>query len=174
MIEPLSWLALACVIGLLAIGLSRQFVVVDQRGALLDRLGIVPQWKFFGQSRIAADPAWFDDACLLARISPDPATSGAWGNVLWWEDRPLSHAGWNPALRSRDAVGEAMMLLVQTEPADETRARPTALAYLTVLRSCIEHLPPGDGEALQFAIALTRGRGDRPVALCFLSAWHTA
>lgn len=174
MLEPLSWLALGAVIVLLAIGLTRQFAVVGPRGVLLDRLAIIPQWKFFGQAFIAADPGWSDDLCLLARISPDPETPGAWDNVLWWEDRPFSHAVWNPALRSRDAVGEAMMLLVQSEPDDATRVRPVALAYLTVLRGCLDRLPLADGEALQFAVAATRGRGERPVFLRFLSAWHTA
>lgn len=174
MIELLSWLALASVILLLAIGLTRQFATVGPRGAVLDQLTIVPQWKFFGQSGIAEDPAWLDDLCLIARISPDPATIGHWQHMLWWDDRPLSHALWNPSVRGRNAIGGAMMQLVRTEPLAASRAAPSALAYLTLVRFCIEQLPLEDGAALQFAIATTHGREKRPVSLRLLSAWHTA
>ena len=175
-IDALGWLALAGVAVLLAAGLNRQFVVVGRRGELLDRLALVPQWKFFGQAHIAADETWADDLYLLARVSPDPATPGSWRNVLWWDDRPLGHALWNPALRSRSAVSEALLRLIQLEADPASPAPPTALAYLTALRHCLTALPPGEGAALQFALVTTRGRGGadgRPLALRFLSAWHT-
>jgi hypothetical protein len=173
MIEVLSSLSLAAVVLLLLLGLDRQFRILSPRGQLLDRLVILPQWKFFGQSRISTDPNCFDDLCLLARISPGEGKVCAWQDVLWWEDRPITRTFWNPLLRSRSAVGEAMQHLTITEPHDEQRVLPTSLAYLTVLRHCLDCLPPGDGMVVQFAIATTRGRENRPVFLRFLSAWHT-
>ena len=170
--ELLSGLVLAAVAVLLLGTLAWQFTVLGPRGTLLDRLAILPQWKFFGQSRIATDPCCFDDLCLLARLGPEAADPGAWQEVLWWEDRPVHYAWWNPRARSRAAIGTAAQRLAITEPNPEQRAPPTALAYLTVLRHCLDALPPTTDDALQFAIALTRGRDQRTVSLAFLSAWH--
>ena len=81
------------------------------------------------------------------------------------------------ARRSRAAILEPALLLALGEDAPGQRARPTALTYLTVLRHCLDRLPPDDGEAIQFAIVQTRGRSDtgaRPITLRFLSAWHSA
>jgi len=173
MIEVLSLLSLAAVVLLLLLGLDRQFGILGPRGQLLDHLAILPQWKFFGQSQIGSDPHCFDDLCLLARISPGEGKAGSWQEVLWWEDRPITHTFWNPLLRSRGAVGEAMANLTITESNDEQQVLPTALTYLTVLRQCLDCLPTDDGMAIQFAIAATRGRENRLVSLRFLSAWHT-
>jgi hypothetical protein len=173
MIDVLSLLSLVGVVLLLLAGLDRQFRTLGPRGRLLDQLVILPQWKFFGQQRIGTDPHYFDDLCLLARISPDQGEVGAWREILWWEDRPISHSFWNPSLRSRTAIAEAMHYLTITEPHDEQRVPPTALAYLTVLRHCLDCLPPDDDMTAQFAIAATRGRENRSVFLRFLSAWHT-
>jgi len=173
MLDGLSWGLVGTVGVLLLVGLTRQFTTVGPRGQLLDALAIVPQWKFFGQARIASDPACFDDLCLLARASSDEGDPGAWENVLWWEDRRISQAFWNPGLRRKSVIGESMMLLAMSAENGTPRARPTALAYLTVLRYCLDHQILADGAALQFAIASTRGRGDRLVALRVLSEWHT-
>ena len=170
----LSGLILAAVVALLLGTLAWQFTVLGRRGVLLDRLAIMPQWKFFGQSRIATDPFCFDDLCLLARLGRDAGDAGAWREVLWWEARPFRHALWNPRGRSRAAIGTAAQRLAITEHNPQQRASPTALAYLTVLRHCLEALPPTTtDDALQFAVALTRGRDQRSVSLAFLSAWHT-
>ena len=158
---------------LLAASLIQQFRVLGPRGALLDGLALVPQWKFFGQSRIGTDPACMDDLHLIARVSRDTQDLGPWLNLLWWEDRPLINAVWNPASRSRDAIGVAMVRLVVAESADQCPASPTALIYLTVLRHCLDLVPLAPGDALQFALVTTRGRAARPATLGFLSGWHT-
>lgn len=173
LIELFSNLTLAVVALFLLLSLVRQFEMLGAIGVLLDRLAILPQWKFFGQSYIAKDLSCFDDMCLLARISPDQGDLGPWQNVLWWEDQPIHRGFWNPALRSRSAMCEAMTLLATTEVGEKTSIPPTALAYLTILRHCYNSLIPNDGVALQFAIAKTRGRQGRSVSLKFLSAWHS-
>ncbi len=173
MIELLSLLSLAGVVVLLVLGLDRQFRILGRRGQLLDQIAILPQWKFFGQSRIGADPQCFDDLYLIARISRGEGKVGAWKDVLWWEDRLITHSFWNPLLRSRSAVGEAMLHLTITELDDEQRVPPTALSYLTVLRQCLDCLVPDDDMVMQFAIATTRGRENRPIFVRFLSAWHS-
>ena len=162
---------------LLALGLARQFTVSGRTGLLLDRLAIVPQWKFYGQSRIASDPSAFDDLHLLARLSSSPVDPGAWQPLLWPEERRWIDALWSPHGRSRAAILEPALLLALGEGTAGQRARPTALTYLTVLRHCLDRLSPDEGEAIQFAILQTRGRnanGPRPTTLRFLSAWHRA
>lgn len=160
---------------LLSVGLTRQFAVSGRIGLLLDRLTILPQWKFYGQSRIASDPSAFDDLHLLARRSTSPTDPGEWQPLLWPDERRWVDALWSPHGRSRAAIAEPALLLALGEDTPGQRARPTALTYLTVLRQCLDHLPPGNGEATQFAIVQTRGRNDyrpRPTTLRFLSAWH--
>jgi hypothetical protein len=169
----LPWLVAA----LLAVGLTRQFAVSGRTGLRLDRLAIVPQWKFYGQSRIASDPSTFDDLHLLARRSANPAGPGEWQALLWAAERRWIDALWNPRGRSRAAIAESALLLALGEDTPGQHARPTALSYLTVLRHCLDRLPPGEGEAIQFAIVQTRGRsanGPRPTKLRLLSAWHSA
>jgi len=77
--------------------------------------------------------------------------------VLWWEDRPVRHAFWNPHGRSRAALGSAALLLATTEASTHWKAEPTALAYLTVLRHCLDTLPVRDGSRCSSASCL---RGD--------------
>lgn len=172
MVDALALAVLVVVSALLIIGLIRQFAVSSRFWLTLDRLGIVPQWKFFAQARAASDPSRFDDMHLLARFDDGGDIPGPWSELLWWETRPLLSALWNPHDRSRSAIGECMDLLAITETSPGTAARPTALAYLTVLRHCLDSARGGPDELLQFAIVLTRGRTDRPLALRFLSAWH--
>ncbi len=177
MLEATALLLPWAVALLLAMGLTRQFATSGRTGLLLDRLAIVPQWKFYGQSRIASDPSAFDDLHLLARHSTSPADPGEWQPLLWPDERRWLDALWNPHGRSRAAILEPALLLALAEGTSGHRTRPTALTYLTVLRHCLDHLPPGDGEAIQFAIVQTRGRsgsGPRPTTLRFLSAWHSA
>lgn len=150
----------------------QQFRVVGPRGEQLDRLALVPQWKFFGQSRIGVDISCFDDMCVLARISPDPDGLGDWCNIVWWRNRDFGDALWNPALRERTAIGEAVARLIENEEPGGQPCEPSSLAYLTVLRACIDTVPPSRGDAIQFAVATTRGRTERTVVLRFLSAWH--
>lgn len=152
-------LALAAVAVLLLLGVARQFRPLDARGELLDQIGLIPQWKFFGQARIGADPAVFDDLHLLVRTD-----GGEWRELLWWDDRAVIGTVWNSRARSKFFIGQHMMALLSVDDAD-----PTGLSYLTLLRFCLDN---AGEEPIQFAIASTGGRGDRSLALRLLSGWH--
>ncbi|MDL2351309.1 MAG: hypothetical protein QFC78_00500 [Pseudomonadota bacterium] len=160
---------LAITLLLLAASLAQQFRVIGSRGQLLDALTFVPQWKFFGQSRIGYDPSVFDDLCLVVRVSPASGAMGPWECLLSWDDRPLSTAFWNPSKRRRDGLAIAMLelILARAEP------KPSARSYLTLLRHCLDHIALAEGETLQFAVVTTFGRSQRAISLPFLSAWHT-
>jgi hypothetical protein len=160
----LAELVLALVVALLAAGVLRQFGQISPRGVLLDTLALLPQWKFFGQREIAGEVGEFDDYHLLARRG-----TGAWQEVLCWRERGLLSALWDPAGPSRLALAEQVVRLGSGETASMT-----ALPYLIVLRHCIDRLTPDDGEAVQFAVAVTRGRSEQEPKLAFLSAWHCA
>lgn len=163
---------LVLVSALLIIGLIRQFAVSNRFWLTLDSLGVVPQWKFFAQARAASDPSHFDDVHLLVRVDDGGDMPGPWSELSSSDPRSLLSALWNPQGRSRSAVGECMDVLAITETSPGTAAQPTALAYLTVLRHCLDSAGGGPDDTLQFAIVLTRGRTNRPVDLRFLSAWH--
>jgi hypothetical protein len=165
----LAWISLAAVIALLLLGIRQQFAVLSPRTWLLNDLAILPQWKFFGQMRIADDPAIFDDLHLIARQA-----GGEWRELLWWEDRPWHETFWKPEDRWQFFIGQHMANLVESERNNEQAAELTALAYLTVLRFCLDHLTPPDGESVQFAITTTKGRRNRTLALGFVSGWHLA
>lgn len=153
--------ALAVVSLLLAITLLRQFAVSGNGWALADHLTLAPQWKFFGQSRIDQQDHWGEDLHLLARRA-----DGAWQEVYWEHERRLGETLWNPRVRSRSAL--VVLLDVLVHDAD---LPPTALAYLSVLTHVAQALP-SDPRPLQFAVAATFGRGERGLALRFLSHWH--
>lgn len=155
-------LVLALVVVLLAAGGLRQFGRLSQRGLLLDTLGILPQWKFFGQSQVDARPGVFDDYHLLARQD-----RGAWREVLCWGERSLPGMLWNPGDLARLTLAEQVIELGR-----HGRQATTSLAYLTVLRHCLDQL--GEGAPVQFAILTTRGRTAAAPQLAYLSAWHTA
>lgn len=155
-------IAIAAVSLLLLLGVARQFRPLGPRGELLDQLGLIPQWKFFGQARVAADPAVFDDLHLLVRQS-----DGEWQELLWWDDRRWIEIFWKPQHRAQLFIGQHMMALIAGGTVD-----PTALSYLTLLRFCLDEADAADGTALQFAIASTGGRGERSLSLRFLSGWH--
>jgi hypothetical protein len=172
MAEVLAWFTLAGVAILLTAAVVQQFRQIGPRGHLLDRLALVPQWKFFGQDAVGRDPAWLDDWHVLARLAAkdDATPPGPWLPVLSPAVRTGWHWVWNPHSRSR------AQLLIQAESlghADRERpAEPTALAYLALLRACFEVVQPGENQLLQFAVVATRGRDQRPVFLRFLSRWH--
>lgn len=144
---------------LLLLGVARQFSLLGARGELLDQIGLLPQWKFFGQARIGADPTAFDDLHLLARTG-----GGEWRELLWWDDRPFIETFWKPHDRWQLFIAQQMMALLSAENVD-----PTGLAYLTLLRFCLDK---AEGEPIQFAIACSGGRGERSLSLRFLSGWH--
>jgi hypothetical protein len=172
MVDALSLVALGLVVVTLAITAVRQFAVSGLVWLKLDSFGIVPQWRFFARQRIANDPAVYDDVHLLARLDgggPDP---GFWQHLQWPGDRPWITALWNPHDRSRAGIDLCLETLISSAQGSGPAAQPTALAYLAVLRHCLDQLPPGAGQALQFAIVQTRGRVTRAPRLAFASGWH--
>jgi hypothetical protein len=163
-IEWLSMGALAIVSLLLLLSLCLQFVQLPAKAAWLDSLAITPQWKFFGQARIASDPAVFDDLHLLVRKQVD----GQWQELRCSGERAWHRALWNPHLRHQGAVLGQMIMLVDAEGS----VPPTSIAYLTVLRHCLDQTQAMPDDVLQFAIVSRSGCGQRPLSLRFLSAWH--
>ena len=161
-------LLLVCV--LLGWGVVRQFMVVKAATMALDHLAIVPQWKFFAQQKIDGNPEAFDDFHLLVRTGRADAEPGEWHDLLYYGERRLRHALWNPRHGSRSLIMHHGALLTWTEP--ERAAQPSALSYLTVLRFCLDRTALEPGEVLQFAVAITCGRTARNPRLRFLSAWH--
>lgn len=155
-------LVLALVVLLLAAGALRQFGRLTQRGLLLDTFAILPQWKFFGQSQIDARENLFDDYHLLARQDRGP-----WCEVLCWGERSLLGTLWNPGDLARLTLAEQVIELGR-----HGQQATTSLAYLTVLRHCLDRL--GEGAPVQFAIVATRGRDGAAPELAYLSAWHVA
>lgn len=164
--------AILAIAGLLALGLTRQFAVSGPRWLLLDRIALVPQWKFFGQVTIAAGDEAFADHHLLIRIASPHGEPGAWREVLWHGERRAIEALWNPAARGRNGIFLRLAMLEASAARGSEPIPPTALTYLTLLRHCFERHPPGPGEALQFAVATTCGRSARNLELRFLSQWH--
>jgi hypothetical protein len=157
-------MVLALVVLLFAAGALRQFGLIGPRGIVLDALALLPQWKFFGQQEVAGEVGEFDDNHLLARRADGP-----WQEVLCWQERGLLSALWDPAGPSRLILAEQVVVLGSGQPV-AMNAQP----YLIVLRHCLDRLPAGEGEAVQFAVAVTRGRTGQEPKLAFLSAWHTA
>jgi hypothetical protein len=158
----LAELVLALIVGLFAAGVVRQFGQLSQRALLLDSLGILPQWKFFGQSRVAREEGEFDDYHLLARQG-----TGGWQEVLCFKERTLLSALWNPGDLAKLTLAEPVVELGR-----HGQQAMTSLPYLIVLRHCLDR--QGEGEAVQFAVVTTRGRGEQEPQLAFLSAWHNA
>jgi hypothetical protein len=64
-----DYVLLVTVVLALILTIRAQFVAPGQREALLNDLGPLPQWKFFGQARIATEAAVFDDLHLLAHCA---------------------------------------------------------------------------------------------------------
>lgn len=159
-------LVLALVVALLAAGALRQFGQLTQRGLLLDAFAILPQWKFFGQSRIDEQAGLFEDYHLLARHDQGP-----WCEVLCWGERGLLSAFWNSGDLARMTVAEQVIELGR-----HGQQSTTSLAYLIVLSHCLDRLGPDAGESgpVQFAIVSTRGRTEAAPELAYLSAWHVA
>lgn len=173
MIDLVSWAVLGLVSVLLVWTLSRQFAVLGRRGQALDALGIVPQWKFFAQQRIDGDPVVFVDLHLLVRTATGAAAPGPWQVLLHWHDRPLRHALWNPRQAGRSMIGEYATQLAKSTTGSTGALPPTALAYLTVLRFCLDRTALDHPAVLQFAVAVTLGRGNRDPQLRFVSGWHS-
>lgn len=174
MTERLAWLAIAGVAILLLASLVQQFRTLGPRARWLDALALVPQWKFFGQDAVGLDPAWSDDWHVLARIAAAGGKDrpGPWQKVLGPIERSFWHFAWNPHRHSQAHLLAYAEQLAWARSADAVE--PTGLAYLTLLRACFATVPLGEGESLQFAVVATRGRGERPLALHYLSPWHVS
>jgi hypothetical protein len=162
-----EYLLLGLVALALILTIRAQFVNPGPRAALLNDLALIPQWKFFGQAHIASDTAVFDDLHLLARCATD-GEIGEWQELLYWDDRPWWTIIWHPRDRFGFYLGQQMFALRYA--GDE--AEPTSMPYLVLLRYCLDQSE--SDRTLQFALASTAGRGERPVQLHFLSQWHSA
>lgn len=167
MTDPLGSMVVAAVVVLLALGLVRQFTTLSGRWILADRLALLPQWKFFGQTRIARDDGVFDDLHLLVRRAEN-GQPGPWQDLFWRTERGALGWLWNGQARSSAAILTRLVALA----AGTDDVPPTNLAYLTLLLYAIERTDLPAGATLQFALASTRGRGTRGPQVRFLSQWH--
>lgn len=172
MVDAIAHAILVLICLLLVWGVCRQFVVSGAAGLALDHLAIVPQWKFFAQQRIDRDPEAFDDFQLLVRTARGKLPPGAWCAVVHYGERPLRHGFWNPHRYSRSLIAQHAILLARVESEAAFAVQPNSLAYLTVLRFCLDRTAMEPGIALQFAVVQTSGRTGRNPRIGFLSAWH--
>lgn len=172
MADPLAWLIVSGVAGLLLAGVVRQAVPVGRLGTLLDALGLVPQWRFFAQSDIAGNASRFADPHLLVRVASEGGTISAWQPVFWQDDRKLVASLWNPHRRRSEQVLEFLNVLCAADRGTDPAKRADTIPYLAVLRLCLEARPLANGESLQFAVATTLGRDLRDPEPRFLSGWH--
>jgi len=169
----LGAIAIAAVGALLAATVLRQAGRLGPRGRLLSAIAVLPQWKFFGESRLRVRDDAYDDLHLVARDWVGGEVIEPWRPVLSPADRRWTHAVFNPPRRA-----DGMLLSF----ADDLAARPdaaanervtTSLAYLVLLRHCLDaSTRSSDAKARQFAIIRTSGRGERVLSVAFLSRWH--
>lgn len=164
---------MALVAGLLMLGVWRQFTLLGPRGQLFDGLGLVPQWRFFAQSTLATHDDQLEDHHLLVRLSDGLGTARPWVQIFWDDERRLSEAAWNPQMRAKAGIHERILLATLCGETGSEEQFQSSLTYLTVLRYCLDHVETLGGEALQFAVATTAGREQRPLSVKFVSAWHT-
>jgi hypothetical protein len=172
MVEIAARALIVVVCLLLACGLTRQFMVGSAVWVMLDHLAIVPQWKFFAQRSIDGNSEAFDDFHLLVRTAQRNEEPGEWRELLHYGERRWRHSVWNPRNYSRSLVVQHGQHLADVESREQNGIQPSGLSYLTVLRFCLDRAPLGQGAALQFAVAGTRGRGTRELEVRFVSAWH--
>ena len=177
MVELTGIAALLVVAALLLAGVWRQCVPLSSRADIFDALGILPQWKFFAQAAVGQRDDNFDDLHLLARLAGDGGAVGPWQRVFAHAERRWTQALWNPHMRSHGMIGGSIASLVELEDKAGRDQFHSSLHYLTLLRHCLDKVPPGPVDAVQFAIIATRGRGagkrrERPLFVRYVSAWH--
>lgn len=167
-----AYAVLSLVIAMLTLSVWRQFNKLGPRGQILDGIGILPQWKFFAQSVMANNDDIFDDFHLLVRLADHRGKTWQWEEIFWNAERTWLEMFWNPDLRPR---GEIQLRLWQVSSNRFNTHDPryqTSLAYLTLLRHCLDCVELTPHQAMQFAIAATTGREERPVTVRFVSSWH--
>jgi hypothetical protein len=140
---------------------------------LLDRIAIVPEWRFYAQASVDSAADFARDVHLVARDRDASGRIGGWRAVLGHADRQLVHAVWHPAMRTDDLVlslGEDLALGYARQPAPAVQQ---SLRYLVLLRRVLAE-PADCAEAAerQFAVVYSRSRGERDLSIAFLSAWH--
>jgi hypothetical protein len=167
-----GFIAIFAVAALLVGTVLRQAGQAGPRGQLLSAIAILPQWKFFGESRLRAHEDAHDDLHLVARDWMGEHLVGPWQPALSPSERQWTHTFWNPSLRPDGMLFSFADDLAGRDPSAQERVT-TSLAYLVLLRHCLDAAPPSSGaRARQFAIVRTRGRGQRELSVAFLSHWH--
>jgi hypothetical protein len=160
------------VITMLALSIWRQFEVLESRGQVLDSIAILPQWKFFAQNAIASSDEMFDDFHLLIRLVDSCGNAGPWQEIFWTDEREWHEMFWSPDLRPNGEIIRRMWQVSSNRFNARELQFQTSLAYLTLLRHCLDCAKLAPDQAIQFSIVATAGRGDRPLAVRFVSAWH--
>jgi hypothetical protein len=169
----LGIIAIATVAVLLAATALRQVGQVGPRGRLLDAMAVLPQWKFFGQSHFGVRQDVLDDLHLVARDWTGAAGVGPWRPVFSPPERRWTQAIFGPPRRADGMLLSFADDLAARRDAMTNGRVTTSLAYLVLLRHCLDALPrSADAQARQFAIVRTRGRGQRELSIPFVSHWH--
>jgi hypothetical protein len=161
------------VAALLAATAAIQLRPLGPRGQLLNALALLPQWRFFSESRLRLRDDAHDDLHLVARDWLGGEAPGPWRPVLSPPERRWTQAIWNPSLRP-DVMLASFADDLAAHPGEAQSERvTTSLAYLVLLRHCLDATPcEADAQARQFAIVRTRGRHGRQLSIAFVSLWH--
>lgn len=140
---------------------------------LLDTLAIVPEWRFFAQASTMAAADLACDTHLVVRDRDAAGRVGGWRAALWYGERRLHHALWNPQRRVTIVILTLGETLAEAWSRAPDREVQQSIRYLVLLRRALE-VPRDRGDAVdrQFAIVRTIGRAEREIAIDFVSAWH--
>ena len=163
----------AAVAALLVATVFRQPGRAGPRGRLLGALAVVPQWKFFGDSRLGVRDDALDDLHLVARDWMGGDLVGPWQPVLSPAERRWTQAVWNPSRRPDSMLLSYADDLAGSPDAAWREGVASSLPYLVLLRQSLDAAPRSpQAKARQFAIVRTRGRGERTLSVAFVSGWH--
>ena len=174
MVNHTATAALSLVLVMLALSFWRQFNVLGPRGQILDRIGLLPQWKFFAQKVIASSDGMFDDFHLLIRLTDGNGETGHWEEIFWNDERTWLEMFWSPDLRPRGEIRLRMWQVSSNSINAHELHYQTSLSYLTLLRHCLDCVALTPDQTIQFSIVATTGRDNRRLAVKFVSAWHIA
>lgn len=160
--SPLGMAALAVVVLLLSATALRQAFSLG-RWSILDALGILPGWRFFGQSAGEYDLA----IAVRGEIAGEPFTS--WQDIAIGEPRKPWHWLWFPEAMHARAVWLALDALDRRHAAGRDADADSSLAYATILAFTRARVAAAGYAAIQFAV-VRQCHGAR--TMTFSSAVH--
>ena len=152
--------------GYLVVTIVFQFPPLSGGFPLLDRLGVVPRWKFFTQAG-----ATFDVGVEM-RARRLGGQLGDWTPVATVPGRRPWHFLWYPEQYGAGICWEAIYTLDRRITAARDPSLTNSLAYATILNRCRQEAARLTGaEACQFALVRRRAAAGEP-SVVFLSGFH--